>query len=314
MHGRGPRGRARGDALGVRVAVVFNPVSGHVPPGRRARAVRAALAHAGAEVTWLETSADDPGTGAAARAVRDGAEVVLVSGGDGTVMACAAALAHTGVPLAVLPGGTGNLFAANLGIPTELARAVEVALTGARRPIDVGVDGDARFLVMAGIGVDAAMLAATAPTLKRRLGWLAYVRSALGALRYPEDWFTLAVDGGVPIRRRASCVLVANLGRIQGGVRIVRGARPDDGFLDVAVIRARSVSDWVQVASRVVAGGRWGAVRVETFRARRIEVRSATPQPIEYDGDVRPPLDRLRVEVDPAALLVCVPRAGHAQG
>jgi YegS/Rv2252/BmrU family lipid kinase len=295
--------------------VVFNPVSGHVPPARRERAVRHALARAGVEVLWLETSVDDPGGGAAARAVRDGAEVVLVSGGDGTVMACAAALAHTGVPLAVLPGGTGNLFAANLGIPAELGRAVEVALAGPRRPIDVGVDGDARFLIMAGIGFDAAMLAGTTPTLKRRLGWLAYARSALASLRYPQDWFTLALDGGAPIRRRASCVLVANLGRIQGGLRVVRGARPDDGLLDVAVIRAHSWSDWLQVASRVVAGGHWGDVRVETFRARRVEVRSTTPQPIEYDGDVRPPLDRLGVEVDPAALLVCVPRgAGHHQG
>jgi YegS/Rv2252/BmrU family lipid kinase len=300
-------GMAAGERVS-RVAVVFNPTSGQGPPGRRERAVRAALSRTGAHVTWLETSAEDPGTAAAARAVRAGAEVVIVSGGDGTVMACATALAGTGVPMAVLPGGTGNLFAANLGIPVDVGRAVDVAVAGARRRIDVGVQGGTRFLIMAGIGFDAAMLAGADRALKRRYGWLAYVRSALAELRYPQDWFTLVLDGGAPLRRRASCVLVANLGRIQGGVQVVRGARPDDGLLDVAIIRARSLTDWLQVVARVMANGRWGDVRVETFRARTVEVRSKLSHPIEYDGDLAPPLDRLLVEVDPAALIVCVPR------
>jgi diacylglycerol kinase (ATP) len=102
-------------------------------------------------------------------------------------------------------------------------------------------------------------------------------------------------------------VLVANLGRIQGGVQVVRDARADDGLLDVAVVRAHSLSDWLQVAARMLVGGRWG-VRVETLRARKVEVRSLVPHPVEYDGEVTAPLDRLTVEVDPASLVVCVPR------
>ena len=290
-----------------RVAVVFNPASGRAAPGRRERAIRAALARAGAEPSWHETTATDPGA-AAERAVRAGAEVVLVSGGDGTVTACAAALAGTGVPLAVLPGGTGNLLALNLGIPTDLERAVEVALVGARRRIDVGVQGATRFLIMAGLGFDAVVVAGATRAFKRRFGWLAYLLSALGALRYPQDWFTLTLDDAAVLRRRASCVLVANLGRLKAGVQVVRGARPDDGLLDVAVVRAHSLSDWLQVAARVLLGGRWGDVRVETLRARKVEVRSTTPHPVEYDGEVAAPLDRLVVEVDPASLLVCVPR------
>jgi diacylglycerol kinase (ATP) len=110
----------------------------------------------------------------------------MVAGGDGTVMACAAALAGTGVPLAVLPGGTGNLLALNLGIPADLERAVGVALRGARRRIDTGVQGRTRFVVMAGLGFDAALLGGATRAAKRRFGWVAYLLSALAVMRYPR--------------------------------------------------------------------------------------------------------------------------------
>jgi YegS/Rv2252/BmrU family lipid kinase len=289
------------------VAVVFNPTSGRHPAPQREAAIRAAFARAGAEVSWFETVADDAGTAAAAGAARSNAEVVVASGGDGTVMACATALTGTDKPLAVLPAGTGNLVARNLGVPSDLDRAVALALTGPRRRIDVGVHGDHRFLIMAGLGFDAVMLAGARPSLKQRYGWIAYVFSASRALQYPQDWFTIELDDAPAIRRRASCVLVANLGRVQGDVQVVAGARADDGVLDVAVIRARTVGDWVQVVSRLLFGGRWGQVRVETFRARRIDVRGTVRHPVEHDGDVGPPLDRLIVEIAPAALVMCLP-------
>ena len=299
---------------GRRVAVVFNPTSGRRPARQREAAIRAAFARAEAQVSWFETAAEDAGVGAADRAARSGADVVVASGGDGTVMACATALAGTDVPLAVLPAGTGNLVARNLGVPDDLERGVTLALAGPRRRIDVGVHGRHRFLIMAGLGFDAVMLAGARPTLKQRYGWVAYVLSAGRALRYPQDWFTITLDGAPSFRRRASCVLVANLGRIQGDVQVVPGARADDGILDVAVIRARTLSDWAQVASRLLFGGRWGQVRVETFRARRVDVRGTVRHPVEHDGDVGPPLDRLAVEVAPAALMMCLPNPRSASG
>jgi YegS/Rv2252/BmrU family lipid kinase len=289
------------------VAVVFNPNSGRHPARQREDAIRAALGRAGARISWFETAADDAGAAAAARAAGSHPDVVIASGGDGTVMACATALADTDVPLAVLPAGTGNLVARNLGVPNDLQRAVALALGGPRRRIDVGVHDGQRFLIMAGLGFDAVMLAGARPSLKQRYGWLAYVLSASKALKYPQDWFTIELDGAPAIRRRASCVLIANLGRVQGDVPVVPGARADDGRLDVAVIRARTLGDWIQVASRLLFGGRWGQVRVEIFRARHVDVRGTVRHPVEHDGDVGPPLDRLVVEIAPAALTMCLP-------
>jgi diacylglycerol kinase family enzyme len=185
--------------LPERAVVIFNPVSGHIPAEQRTRTIRDAFAAAGVAVDWFETTIEDAGGDATAKAVRDGADLVAVSGGDGTVRACAAALAGTGVPMAILPSGTGNLLAVNLRVPRSLKAAVQVALTGRRRAIDVGmgdveVAGVPSFLVMGGLGFDAAMLLGTKPKLKRRVGNLAYVRSGLDELRYPQDDYTIAVD------------------------------------------------------------------------------------------------------------------------
>ncbi len=294
--------------------MVFNPTSGREPAAHREQAIRSAFDQAKMAVLWLPTNATDAGAGVTGQALRAGADLVAVAGGDGTVKACAAALAGTEVPMAVLPQGTGNLLARNLGIPARLRHAVEVALAGSRRRIDVGigdaaVNGTTSFLVMAGVGFDAAMLRDTDPELKRRLGAVAYMRSGLAELRYPQDDYTLTLDGTVRVRRRASCVLVANMGRIQGDIPVVPDAVPDDGLLDVAVIRAHSLSDWLQVAARIGLRRRWGDVRVENFRIRTVEVRADAAHPVEYDGDVASaPLHRLTVEVRPAALTVCVPR------
>jgi len=258
--------------------VVFNPTSGREPAAHREQAIRSAFDQAKMAVLWLPTNATDAGAGVTGQALRAGADLVAVAGGDGTVKACAAALA------------------------------------GSRRRIDVGigdaaVNGTTSFLVMAGVGFDAAMLRDTDPELKRRLGAVAYMRSGLAELRYPQDDYTLTLDGTVRVRRRASCVLVANMGRIQGDIPVVPDAVPDDGLLDVAVIRAHSLSDWLQVAARIGLRRRWGDVRVENFRIRTVEVRADAAHPVEYDGDVASaPLHRLTVEVRPAALTVCVPR------
>jgi diacylglycerol kinase family enzyme len=294
-------------------AVVFNPVSGHVPAERRERTIRDAFSAAGVEPLWLETTRDDAGREAAERAVAAGAELVAVAGGDGTVRAAAAGLHGSGAAMAVLPAGTGNLFALNLGIPHRLDEAVEVALTGRRHQVDVGVgdvavNGVNSFLVMAGLGFDAAMLAGTDPAFKRKHGSLAYVRSGLNELRYPQDRYRLTIDGADQGERRASCVLLANVGHVRKDLAVVHGARPDDGHLDVTVIRARSLGDWVQVAARITLRRRWGDVRVETFRAQRIELSSDGGHPLEYDGEVgAEPVTSVAVQVAPSALTVCVP-------
>jgi diacylglycerol kinase family enzyme len=183
----------------MRTAVVINPTS--VADVERVRAdVGAALAAAGCpEPLWSQTSADDPGRGQTRAAVAAGAQVVFACGGDGTIRACADQLAGTPVALAVLPAGTGNLFVANLGLPTDVKSCIDTVVTGQRRLIDLGCSEGQHFTLMTGMGFDAAMMEATPASWKRRLGWPAYI---LGGLRRVFDRpmrVRIALDGQPPI-------------------------------------------------------------------------------------------------------------------
>jgi YegS/Rv2252/BmrU family lipid kinase len=289
------------------VAVIFNP-SKASDPGESQREIRAALVAAGLpEPLWFDTTADEPGTSQCLQAIQDGAQLVLASGGDGTVMACATALAGTDVPLAVLPAGTGNLLARNFGIPQRLAHAVRVAAEGNSRRIDVGVLGDRRFVIMAGMGFDAEMLDDAPEKLKAKVGWPAYIVSAARHLREPRHTFELTLDGGTPRHLRGRGVIVGNVGKLQGGLPVLPDAVPDDGRLDVAVIAPKTLAGWALLAVSVVLR-RGGGRRLETFQASTVTLRCEDKLPTELDGEVIGDNDLLEVSVLPRALLLLVPR------
>ena len=290
-----------------RVAVVFNPATGGGEGDERKRDTLGALEGAGVEVLWLETTPEDPGQGLTAKAVAEGVELVMAQGGDGTVMACVTGLAGTEVPLAVLPGGTGNLLATNFDIPSDLEGAVEVALEGDRVRLDVAAMDDDRFVVMGGIGFDAAMLRDADPRLKERLGAVAYVLSGFKHLRRRVTRFRLRLDD-LTLERTGQGVLIGNLGRLQGGLPVMPDARPDDGLLDVAVLQTRTVLDWLALAVRVLTRRRRKDPQLEVFQARRVEIDCDRPQPVERDGDPAGERDHLVVEVVAHALTLCVPK------
>jgi diacylglycerol kinase family enzyme len=296
-----------GGVTGPRSAVVVNPVK--VPDmDQLRRTICSGLAKAGwPEPVWFETTPEDPGRGMASRAVKEGVELVFACGGDGTVMACVTALAGTDVAMAVLPAGTGNLLAANLGLATDPATGVEVALAGGRRRIDVGVMGDQCFAVMAGMGFDAQMLAGTSEKAKRHLGWIAYVAGGLKHLRDRPMRVRIVLDGGPPMPRHPRTVIVGNVGRLQGGVRLLGEAKPDDGKLDVAILSPNNLGHWASLA--------WGVIRrrksvplMETYTAERVEVHSNHRQPRQLDGDLIEPGRTMRIRVRHRALLLCVPQ------
>jgi YegS/Rv2252/BmrU family lipid kinase len=299
----------------MRVAVVFNPATGGGDTSGRKRDTQQALEAAGLDVLWLETTPEDPGQGLTAKAVAEGVDLVMAQGGDGTVMACVTGLAGTDVPLAVLPGGTGNLLATNFDIPADLEAAVDVALHGDRVRLDVAATDDDRFVVMGGIGFDAAMLRDANPKLKEHLGAVAYVLSGFKHLRRRATRFRLRLDDRPPLERTGQGVLVGNLGRLQGGLPVMPDARADDGLLDVAVLQTRTVADWLALAVRVLLRRRRKDPQLETFQARRVEVHCDRPQPVERDGDpLDTPRDHLVIEVVPRALTLCVPRPKGSAG
>lgn len=293
--------------------VVANPTK--VEPGTR-EAMAALCAELGwAEPLWLETTVEDPGIGQAKEAVAAGADVVLAAGGDGTVRSVAESLAGTGVALGLLPAGTGNLLARTLGTPLDLEGAARVALTGDDRAIDIGRvrargpesdDSEHVFLVMAGTGFDADVMANTPEGLKARVGPLAYVVSGLRAMRGRRTRITLRIDGGALRRRRSRTVLVGNSGTLLGGLVLMPNAIVDDGVLDVVNLAPKGISGWVAVAARVASRRRRGHSRVEHWTGRTVEIRADEPQPSQIDGDPIGDVVEMDVRVDPGALVVRV--------
>lgn len=292
---------------GPRSAIVVNPVK--VPDlDLLRRTIGEGLAGAGWPApAWHETTPEDPGRGQAEQAVRDGAELIFVCGGDGTVMAVVSALAGSDVALAVLPAGTGNLLAANLGLSGDAATGVQVALEGGRRRIDVGVVEDRCFAVMAGMGFDAHMLEGTSEVAKKHLGWLAYVGGALKHLRDRPMRVRIVLDRGAPMPRRPRAVIVGNVGRLQGGVRLLSKAEPDDGRLDVAVLSPKNLAHWASLCWAVLLR-RERVPLMETYTAERIEIYSTRAQPRQLDGDVIEPGRSMKISIRPRALLLCVPQ------
>jgi diacylglycerol kinase family enzyme len=284
------------------VAAVLNPAKIEDLP-----ALKAAITEhcGGTEPAWYETTEADTGAGQASAAVEAGARLVLVCGGDGTVAACAGTLAGTGVAMAIVPVGTGNLLARNLGIPLELPEALDVAFGTAEWVIDVLEAAEQRFVVMAGLGFDAALIRDTDDDLKERLGWFAYVGGLARALRRsPHARFTITIDDELPVSTEAIGVLVGNVGQLEAGITLMPEASPDDGELDVLVLAPRRAKDWPVLVWRILRRRPDAGPQADIRRGKRVRISSAVAVPVEFDGDFRGEATELRVEVLAAALTV----------
>jgi diacylglycerol kinase (ATP) len=314
-------------------AVVYNPIKVNLDGLREA--VNAAAERAGwSETRWYETSEADPGTGQAKQAVDDGAEVVLAAGGDGTIRAVAEGLRGSSVPLALLPSGTGNLLARNMKLTLDrLEESVATAFTGTDRRIDLGIvemernDGKREthaFLVMAGLGIDAAMIENTDPALKKKVGWLAYVGGiarSLGGANYIRVRFRL--DDQPARNLRVNTILIGNCGLLTGNILLLPDAAVDDGVFDIVALRPEGFFGWVQIIVKVV----WenGVLRrsslgrkilantkevrtLRYLRGKEIVIRPDESRPVQLDGDTFGQVVALRARVEDLALAVRIPR------
>ncbi|MEQ7127463.1 diacylglycerol kinase family protein [Actinopolymorpha sp. B11F2] len=305
------RGRSR-----QRVAVIVNPSKIDDAAAFRAQVERHAAREGWATPLWFETTRDDPGQEMIRAAVDADVKLVIAAGGDGTVRVVCAGLAGTGVPLGIVPVGTGNLLVRNLGLPLDRAAALRVAFTGQDRQLDlVRVEGDGvptdRFAVMAGLGLDAAVVGEAPPKLKARMGWGAYVVSIARNLSFPAVRAEISVDDEPPVRLRVRTVLIGNVGTLHAGLSLLPDARPDDGMLDVVAVAPRRLTDWPGLAWRVVSRSAAQDDRLRTWRGERVVVRSVEACPRQLDGDVISTGHELRCEVEPGVLLVRVPRRAN---
>jgi YegS/Rv2252/BmrU family lipid kinase len=256
---------------------------------------------------WFEVGKSKEAPRFAKKARKQGVGLVFVWGGDGMVQRCVDELAGSGIPIAIVPAGTANLLATNLGIPADLPTAVRIGLHGGRRDLDVGTVNGERFVVMAGIGIDALMIRDAGSGLKDKVGELAYVWTGAKHLREAPMRVRVRIDGAKWFKGKASCVLVGNVSRVIGGLPVFEGAQPDDGRLDVGVVTATGLVDWARTTGRAVVGHPDASPFVQMISAQRVDVRLEDEMPYELDGGDRPPTKRLKIEAEPAAITICVP-------
>ena len=276
--------------------------------------LRQVLAAAGyGKPIWYEVPKSRKAPKAVRRALKKGAKLIFVWGGDGMVQRCIDALAgFKKVEIAILPAGTANLLAANFGIPKDIAKAVRIGLRGSRRKLDVGVINGERFAVMAGTGFDAIMMRGVDGAKKQRFGRLAYIRSGVNAMQGKRVQMTVRVDGTVWFKGKASSLLIGNIGMVTGGLVVFPDASPTDGKLEVGVVTASSPWEWVRVFSRVARGHLDRSPFIEMTRGKTIVIEVGRKVPYELDGGIRPSAKRLKVRVKARAITLCVPTARAA--
>ena len=312
-----------------RVAFIANPTKEGMAEVRE-QAMRACSIRYLPQPMWLYTTPEDPGEGAARRAIESGAQVVVAIGGDGTVRSVASALVGTSVPLAIIPLGTGNIFARNMDLPLgDVPALLRVALEGRNTRVDVGWLALTRaregheerhpFLVVAGAGIDAEMVAGADETLKMRFGWVAYFVSAIKHMGGKRMSARVSVDGSAEVAGQMRSVLFANVGRLPGGLILAPDASAEDGALDVVTLDARAgIVGWTGLFGNVIAQGAgfrqpavlkaYGASRIDHARGTHITVAMDQAYKVQADGDNLGMARSVTVTVDAGALVVRRPR------
>lgn len=304
----------------MKALLIWNPKAGPRDVRRELHQAMTVMERYGWSVVLKETRRPGDAILFSQEARREQVDAVFAAGGDGTINEIINGLAESPVALGVLPVGTGNIWAKQLGQPTWSPRhlrpaldSVRALLEGERRSVDLGRSNGRYFLQFTDVGLDAEVIQRMEPRTRRqqRLGAVAYVTAGLAtAFGFPGTRARIFVDGQ-RIYRRALIIVIAN-SQLYGGVRLATDAQLDDGLLDVYVFQGRGFADAIRALLGVVTGLHVRDPRVDHFRGRQILIRSDKPLPMAVDGD---PIGftPLECEIVPLALEVLVPR-GVPQG
>ncbi|MEW9529493.1 diacylglycerol kinase family protein [Microbispora sp. NPDC049125] len=270
--------------------------------------LRKVIAGQGVEdLLWYEVPKSKKAPKKAREALKKGADLIFVWGGDGSVQRCVDALAGTDATVAIIPAGTANLLARNLGIPEDLPEAVRIGFEGRRVKLDLGKINGEHFAVMAGVGFDAEMIADADRGLKDRLGRLSYIWTGLKHVGGAVSPMKVKIDGNDWFEGDASCVLVGNVGTVTGGIDVFEGARYDDGWLEVGISTAEGPIQWARTLGRMSAGNAEKSPFVRITRARKVSVKLQNPMAYELDGGARERTKSITIKVVPAGITMCVP-------
>lgn len=293
-----------------RVAFIYHPLK--TPLAKLESQIHIHEADAGwGRSLFYATSADDAGAAQTRQALDAGASVVVAVGGDGTVREVAEALRGTGVPMGVIPQGSGNVLCRNLGIPlNDLEAQLRGIFRGQNRAIDLGIARITRadnqtsehgFLVLAGMGLDARTISYTSERLKRRFGWLAYVDGGIRTMIKDNPLhIRYRVDGGHERSLTAYSIMFGNCGILPGGLLLIPDATPDDGMLDVISLKPVGPFSWLRIWS--ILGWENGVLRrtktgrkvidlvrdtryVDYRRVRELSLAVTQEEPVQLDGD-----------------------------
>ncbi|THG29900.1 diacylglycerol/lipid kinase family protein [Naasia lichenicola] len=295
------------------VAIVINPSKFDDPEATKAEVRDLVLSYGWGEPLWFETTKEDSGTAAAEEALTHSPDLVCAMGGDGTVRAVASVLRGGSVPYGILPSGTGNLLARNLGIPfNSLPDAVEIALKGQDHGIDVGLatfdDGVERvFMVMSGVGLDATIMDKTDDELKKKMGWGAYVVAGGANLFGGGFEATVTVGDESESSQKSLMVLACNCSSVVANIELAPGARVDDGQLDLVLLRPNVIAGWLGVAIDVAVGNRNGLASLRQWAGPDATFELDRPVLAELDGDPVGETQSGRFGVDPGALICRLP-------
>lgn len=286
--------------------IVINPAAGQVNPDLKT--LNRILRDAGYRYEVEFTADLGDGKRLAEKAVALGAGFVAACGGDGTIMDVAAGLAHSDVPLAILPNGTGNALAKELAIPMNFSAACRL-LTGEGslvREIDIAKVGDQPFLLRLGVGLEAQITRTADRDYKDRMGVLAYITATLQSIgQAPVSRYTIEMDGAVEEVEGLAC-MVANAGTLGvPGLSISPLVKIDDGLLDVFVLRRADFAEISSLAASAM-GVPPGPASVPHWQCRQLTLTAEPAQDVEVDGEEHGQTP-IQVSVLPKALRVIVP-------
>ncbi len=291
----------------IKATLIVNPVSGKGDTTNRRKIITELATNLGWYGDYVETTRYLSAFQVAKKEASKGTKHIIVCGGDGTIREVLQAVTNKKIAVGIVPLGTGNLLAKNLSLPLDVEEALKVALVGNHKPIDVGVANGEYFSIIAGIGLDAEIMHSAKRELKDRFGLLAYVMVALRKLNNRSGKYEITLDKKKPFVVKAKTIMASNMGKLTSGIEVVPSTDPQSGSLQLGVIKAQSLSSWINIVIHALLGTADNSPHYDVYEAKNIEITSLSgAKRYECDGDHFPKTDHLNITLYPKAVIVMV--------